>query len=321
MGKIEKELLKRPGLYKSGRLKKSYNYIANYFGVTEENIREAVYNLKKGNTEYQEAPRAMSLITDKPNVYKVNTPGTYWVTGCAHAPWHNKRMYESTLNFLDKEVDLEGIILAGDFLDMNSLSSHDRGKVAIKGVSLDWEYEESSKFLDQIDELGRSKLVTHKYFLQGNHEDRYFRALSDVNVSKYGKALKSPSEGLKLAERGYLETSDWKTGHIDFGPYLEINHGEFFNIHSAKKTIDTYRKSVMYFHSHRKQYYIEGNVGGYNMGSGADFNAPVFNYATRAMKASWFNCSAIVTLDEDGYYHIQSLDFINNKLIVNGRLF
>jgi hypothetical protein len=60
-------------------------------------------------------------------------------------------------------------------------------------------------------------------------------------------------------------------------------------------------------------------TGGWNMGSGADFNAPVFNYATRAMKKSWVNASALVTLDEDGFYHVEPLIFINNCLIVNGR--
>jgi len=64
--------------------------------------------------------------------------------------------------------------------------------------------------------------------------------------------------------------------------------------------------------------YLEGNVGGWNMGSGADFDAPIFNYATRAMKNSWVNASALVTLDNDGFYHVEPLLFINNKLVVGG---
>lgn len=246
---------------------------------------------------------------------KIDTPGTYWVTGCSHAPWQNKAMYNSTLNFLNREVDLQGLIVAGDGVDLHSLSSHDHGKLAIPGVTLDWEYQEANKFFDELDDLG----VKTKKYLFGNHEDRYLRILKDVDISKYGSALKSPIEGLKLVKRGYDVFTNWKNDRICIGKHLDVNHGEFLNVHSAKKTIDTYRKSILYFHTHRFQIYVEGLVGGWNMGSGANFNAPIFNYASRAMKTSWVNSSALVTLDADGYYHVEPLLFINNKLVVNGK--
>lgn len=244
-----------------------------------------------------------------------NTPGTYYVTGCAHAPWHNKAMYNSVFTYLSKEVELQGLILAGDIADLNSLSAHDRGKIALPEVTLEWEYKESGKFLDEFDDLNIKRT---KDFIYGNHEDRYNRITKDVDIAKYGSALKSPIEGLKLLERGYNVFTNWKNDCISLGPHLDINHGEFLNVHSAKKTIDTYRKSIMYFHTHRFQIYIEGLVGGFNMGSGANFNAPVFNYATRAMKNSWINSSALVTLDNDGFYHVQPLMWINNQLVING---
>lgn len=244
-----------------------------------------------------------------------NKSGTYWVTGCAHAPWHNKKMYNSVFNYLTKEVKLQGIILAGDIADLNSLSAHDRGKIPIPGVTLDWEYKETCKFLNEVDDLN-AKTVDYLY---GNHEDRYNRAMKDIDSSKLGDALKSPIEGLRLKERGYEVHTDWKNNHIKLGPHLDICHGEFLNVHSAKKTIDTYRKSTLYFHTHRFQIYMEGLVAGWNMGSGADFNAPVFNYATRAMKNSWVNASCLVTLDKEDFYHTQPLLYIDNKLIVNGK--
>lgn len=241
--------------------------------------------------------------------------GTYYVTGCAHAPWHNKKMYDSVFNYLEKEVELQGIVLAGDIIDLNSLSSHDRGKVPLKGVTLDWEYEQSSMFLDQIDML-KAKTVDYLY---GNHEDRYNRAINDVDTAKLGSALISPIEGLGLIQRGYNVYTNWKNDVVKIGKHLDITHGEFLNVHSAKKTIDTYRKSTLYFHTHRFQIYMEGLVAGWNMGAGADFKAPIFGYATRAMKNSWVNASCLVTLDKDGYYHVEPLIYIGNKLIVNGK--
>lgn len=244
------------------------------------------------------------------------TPGTYFVTGCSHAPWHNKKMYESIFKYLKKEVDLQGLILAGDIVDLNSLSAHDKGKISIQGVTLDWEYKEANKFLDQFDEL---KIKGTKDYIFGNHEDRYNRVVKDSDVAKYGEALKSPMEGLNLLKRGYNVYKDWKNDAIHLGTHLDICHGEFLNVHTAKKTIDTYRKSVLYFHTHRFQIYVEGLVGGFNMGFGGDVNAPIFNYATRAMKNSWVNSSALVTLDEHGYYHVEPLMWIGNKLIVSGK--
>jgi len=245
-----------------------------------------------------------------------NAPGTYLVTGCLHAPWHNKAMYDSVFNYVSKEVDLQGLILAGDFLDMNSLSFHDKGSTPIQGVTLAWEYAESNKLLDQFDDLN---IKGTKDFLYGNHEDRYLRLMKKSDEAKYGKALISPEEGLKLKERGYSVYTKWKDDCIKVGEHLDIYHGEICTLHAAKKTIDVYRRSAMFFHTHRFQMYVEGNMGGYNMGCGADLSAPIFGYATRAMKASWVNSCALVTLDENGFYHVQPMTCMENKLFINGK--
>lgn len=303
---------------KQGYLKKGSLWLAQNFNITNEEAKEALKQvreeLSKKNHKTNKSVQDFINRTKKNN--QISKPGTYWVTGCSHAPWQNKKMYNSTLKYLKENVELSGIILAGDIIDANSLSSHDRGNVALPGVTLDWEYKEANKFLDQIDSLG---LENNTYYLYGNHEDRYNRLIRNVDANKYGKALKSPVEGLKLASRGYQVFTDWKNDSIKIGKYLEVNHGEFCNVHTAKKTIDTYRKSMMYFHTHRFQIYMEGQVAGFNMGGGADFTSDVFGYATKAMKTSWSNASALVTLDSDGYYHVQPMLFINNKLIINGK--
>jgi hypothetical protein len=330
-------------LSKSSYLKKSASwlFIAN-IGSPNGSMQDYEIALKQARKdhkkpsleEYHDAPIKINSFKDtvwgkklaavnKTKVDIINSsnsnrdiPGTYFITGCAHAPWQNKKMYDAVFNYLNKEIELQGIILAGDIVDLNSLSSHDKGKIPIKGVDLNWEYQEANKFLDQIDQL---KVNGTKDYIYGNHEDRYKRISKDSDIAKFGSALTSPTIGLHLEKRGYNVFEDWKNDAIHLGKHLDICHGEFFNVHSAKKTIDTYRKSVLYFHTHRFQVYVEGLVGGWNMGFGADINAPVFNFASRAMKNSWVNASCLVTLDEDGYYHVEPLMFIDNKLIVNGR--
>lgn len=316
---IAEYLQAHPGYYKAGKLKVSYNKLIDKLNTDIVSIKEAINEIKKGSID----PRPTAPKLSQLNRLEITTPGTYLVTGCVHAPWHNQKMYNSIFNYIVKEeIPLSGVILDGDIVDLHSLSRHDKGKVPLPGVTLDWEYQEANKFLNQIDDLMTGLYINknpRKIYIFGNHEDRYNRAIYDVDVSKYGSALKSPSEGLKLADRGYEVLEDWKSGHVKIGRYLEVNHGEFVNVHTAKKTIDTYRKSVLYFHTHRFQIYTEGLVGGWNMGWGGDVTAPVFDYATRAMKNSWMNGAALVTLDSHGYYHVQPLLYLNGKLIINGK--
>lgn len=314
-------LLSRQGYFNKNQVKKSYKFIAKQFDTTPDTVKRAVDHIKYGGIDQikEAIPLPDLSLKNTRGSYSITEPGTYWITGCVHAPFQNQSMYDKTLKFLSKEVDLNGFILAGDFLDLHSLSAYDREKVSMPNINLETEYQGGNELIDLFeDEL---KNIKYKVYLFGNHEDRYFRTTADISNSKYGGALKSPVEGLKLADRGFVTLTDWKSGHIKMGKYLEVNHGEFCNVHTAKKTIDTYRRSVLYHHTHRYQIYTEGLVGGFNMGWGGDVNSPVFNYATRAMKTSWMNCSSLVTIDEDQFYHVQPLLFINNKLIVNGKLY
>lgn len=332
-----KQILKnKKGYYNNGKLRKGINWLANHYNVKPDLISEIYNELKnenndvpteiiksiKHNNELFSKIPAPSRITNV-DLTNINRPGTYWITGCTHAPFHNKAMYNSTFNYLVNETELSGIILNGDILDMHSISRHNKGLITIPNLTLDKEYKQSNKFFDELDEMlamaTKSGVTPSKHYLFGNHEKWYYTALKDVNIHKYGEALKSPVEALKLDDRGYLYQTDYNKAHINFGNHLEINHGEFTNVHAAKKTIDTYRKSIIFNHTHRFQIYMEGLVGGYNIGWGGDINAPVFNYATRAMKNSWVNASALLTLDNTGGFHVQPLLFINNKLIVNGK--
>lgn len=248
------------------------------------------------------------------------TPGMHIVIGCAHAPFHLASAFKAVQQLLhDNKSQITGLILAGDFLDMNSLSSHDKGRKPITGVTLDWEYKESEMLLNNL--LDPLVSNVEKVYIYGNHEDRYNRYMSDIDNSKLGASLASPIEGLKLVAKGFDIYENWKEDFITLGHHLQVAHGEFYNVHSAKKHIDTYRKSILYYHTHRVQQYIEGAVGGYNGGSMADFTAPVFGYASRAMKNSWLNGFNAVHVDEQGFYHIQQIVCYNNSFVFGNKIY
>lgn len=329
-------------LSKTGYLKCSPKVIAKNYPKTVD-VKHIIIALEQARIEFKRRESAKSLVVkvltkktpklnqpvftndfklSKPTIkgQKYLTPGMYIVLGCVHAPFHLAPAFKAIEQLLhDNRSEIVGLVLDGDFTDINSLSSHDKGRKPIPGVTLDWEYTESEILLDSL--LNPLSSNISKIFIYGNHEDRYNRYMSDIDNSKLGASLKSPIEGLKLVQKGFDIYENWKEDFVTLGHHLDVSHGEFYNVHSAKKHIDTYRRSILYYHTHRVQQYIEGAVGGYNGGSMADFSAPVFGYASRAMKNSWLNGFNTVHVDEQGFYHIQQIVCYNNSFVFGNKVY
>lgn len=267
-----------------------------------------VDNLQKKSIEVIEAIKPASTH------FSHQLPGTYLVLGCMHVPFHNKNMTSAVLSLME-EKDFSGLILNGDFLDCNTLSSHDKGKfTAVPGLTLTKEYEEGNIVMDKL--LERLPKDALKVYMYGNHEDRYGRFIADMQNAK--TPPKSPKEGLNLDERGFLTMDDYSSNYFTLGKHLDVIHGIFYNDHSAKKHIDRFRGSVLFAHTHRIQSYIEGNTGGFNIGWGGDKEAPAFRYADRATKASWQNGFAVVTIDKEGDYYVEQVICVNGRFVYGG---
>jgi hypothetical protein len=248
-----------------------------------------------------------NLLTKKININAPQTPsladqvGMHIVLGCNHVPFHNVRLNEGIKELLaDYKKDIKGFHLIGDFLDMNTLSSHDKGRfTAVPGLTLDEEYRIGNEILDEYEAILPKKVW--KTYLYGNHEDRYNRWMKNMDNAK--TPLDSPTDALDLWNRGYNVKESWQQDFFTLGKHLDIFHGIYFNVHSAKAHMDKLRGSCMYVHTHRTQLYVEGDTASFNIGACADFNSPAFNYASRAMKAQWSNGFAIVMIDSNGRFY------------------
>ena len=233
-----------------------------------------------------------------------------------HVPFHNKKLMKGFMNLIsDLQPKLAGFYLIGDFMDINSLSFHDIGRIKIKGINLKKEFEIGNSILNEFDErLGK----VPKYYLYGNHEDRALRHLKTVDGAKLGDLI-HPTVQLNLKERGYQVKENWKEDYFMLGNFLELIHGQYLNIHVAKKHIDVFKSSVMFGHTHRKQTYIEGNMGGFNIGHMADENQAAFSYQSRGMKKRHLNGFAIVTIDKEGFYYVNDITAFKDKFYYNGK--
>jgi len=246
---------------------------------------------------------------DSKNEQRDFLPGTYILMGCIHVPFHNAAFVGAALNLI-RDIKPDGLLLCGDYLDMNSLSSHDIGKKPLDGVTLSWEYDEGNRVLDLFDNAHDYKI---KHYIYGNHEDRFWRNAQKVDIAKLGDALINPTVALSLRERGYQVQEKWKEAVVYLGKHLEVIHGDSVAQFSTKKHMDAFRTSMAYFHTHRFQVYMEGNTSAWNLGWGGDITSKAFDYATKTMKASWKNGFGVVTIDELGGYHIEPIIWHNDR--------
>lgn len=244
-----------------------------------------------------------------------------FVAGCAHAPFHNKPMWNGVFQLLkDLGKSLNGVNLIGDIADLNSLSFHDRGqypiRVGTEDIDLLWEYRQVNKFFDQIDSaIGRRKI--EKRFVYGNHEDRYLRHLRLPDSKRI--IADRPENALRLRERGYDVKTNWTEDYFILGDHLEIFHGYLLGVNPAKRQLDKLKKSCMFAHSHRVGMHYDSNMASFNIGWGGDKNSPAFSYAGRLIKKDWINGFALVTIDDNGFYHPQVITVYNNRFYYNGK--
>jgi hypothetical protein len=290
----------------SRELNKTKEVSKNWYKTKEAELKEEF--------EVTVLPK-LKLFRTEEKKSKFTTPGTYLLLGCVHVPGHNHAMLEGILKLIP-EIKPQGLILMGDFLDLNSLSGHDRGRfTAIKGLTLDQEYKDGNMVLDRL--LAELPKEADKVYLYGNHEDRWNRYMSDIQNAK--TPLPSPTEALLLKERGFNVFERWSSDYITLGSHLEVLHGQYYNTHCAKQHIDKFRGSVAFVHTHRIQMYVEGKTAGFNIGWGGDVNHPFFNYAERGTKGQWQNGFALVQIDKQGDYFVQQIFVHNNKFYYNGK--
>lgn len=241
-----------------------------------------------------------------------NQQGMHIVVGCMHLPAINKQFFKAFEEFLTDAHDvLKGIHLIGDILDCKALSSHDNGQVS--DGTLEEEYNEANKYLDRIDATLRPGI--EKNYLWGNHEQRYERLLKKVDMSKFGGALLSPTKGCHFAERGYTIQEDYNNGKILLGKHLDLIHGQYITQNPSKKHLDTYKKSIMFAHTHKMGSYFDCDKAAFNIGWMGDQENSAFNYCSRITKSQWQNGFAVVLIDEHGYYHVQLVQWYNGRFV------
>lgn len=249
--------------------------------------------------------------------FKADHPhtGVHIILGCVHVPFHNKEIMNGLIQYMkDLGSELKGIHIIGDFLDMNTLSSHDVNKfTAVPGLTLNAEYYEGNLLLDEFDKYLSEDTI--KTYIYGNHEDRYHRYMSNYENSK--RPLMSPVEALRLEERGYNVMTRWAEDDFKLGNGMHLMHGTYCTDVASKQHMVKYYKTCVMAHTHRISSYVTSEMSGFNIGFLGDKSSPAFNYANKAMKIQWENGFGLVNIDKNGDYYFHQVICKNSKFFIN----
>ncbi len=333
---LKDNLISKPSFFKE-----SYRTISTRFGVTEGEVYEAFETfpeLAQAKRDYnsrvtQSKPNfsdyyktQMESFKDTRNIeikslknkggFKAQQ-GMHVVLGCVHVPCENKDLVRALGEFIaDYSERIAGFHLIGDFLDMRSLSMHDRGNVPLQGVTLGYEYRKGNEVLDYFDSVLPRNV--QKSYLYGNHEDRFKRLGSMQEVNQYIDALPSPEVGLKLKDRGYQVKTNWKEDYFKLGK-LQLIHGIFCTQTPAKTHLTRMKTSVMLAHTHRVDTYYETNHGAFNIGCFADIDSEGFSYLSRIERLNWRNAFGLVHVGDDENFQADVISCHENRFFYGGK--
>lgn len=317
--RVELFLTKKNGYLKWGAKKINETLSTNLHINDINKIKKVVRSKINGEDRLKKAMENYKKIEIKiSKKKKFNTKGTHLLMGCNHIPFHDKKLHDAIINLIkDIGPKLVGFHILGDFMDINTLSSHDRGKfTAVKGLTLKEEYRLGNIELDRFEKV-LPKTVVDKSFIYGNHENRVQRFNGDMQNAKNPAIL--VEDALRLLERGYSVFDNWQEDFATIGNGLDIFHGIYYNVHCAKAHLDKFKRSCVFVHTHRSQMYREGDLAAYNIGACADFDSRAFSYGTRGMKSQWCNGFAISDVDEYGNTFLTQIDVKNSTFYYNGK--
>jgi predicted phosphodiesterase len=243
------------------------------------------------------------------------------VVSDVHRPFHNKVLWSKLLQLIkDFNNTLYGFVMAGDYLDLYTLGSYNTESLAnLSGLTLQDEYIDGLEGMDDLNKV--LKKHTKKVFLFGNHEDRYFRHIKEKDNAKYGGALLNPVEALYLHENNWEVKTDWMSDYFTIGEHLDVIHGIYTSVHSAKTHLDKTNHSVMFGHTHRVQCYHSGNKASYNIGGLYDIKSKGFNYMPRLQRETWANGFAIVTVNNEGEFYVEQVNVWNDCFLAEGKMY
>jgi predicted phosphodiesterase len=233
-----------------------------------------------------------------------------------HRPYQDRKAYNLMMT-VAKDLRPDEIVILGDYADFYSVSSHGKDPRILQ-MLID-EVEDVLAGLDEIDaEFPNAK----KIFIEGNHEFRLERYLSDKAPALFG--ITSTEHLLKLNQRPNWRFVPYSPhqNHRVLGSHLSARHESLGT--TAKATSQKALCSLVYGHIHRiEESHIVGLDGtnhvSFSVGWLGNKLHKVFHYVKTHWQ--WQLGFGLVWVDPvTKYFYHQKVHILDNySCVVNGK--
>jgi len=286
------------------------------------------YNIKHTYIKSQKVSKTPVKFLDdiKPIDWKIKTSQrqpnspkpfkTYVVTADYHVPY----MDESAVNIvlqITKDLNPEGFILLGDYMDMEPISHWLRDKKkTLENKRMKNDYIEGNRLLDMFDSILSKEC--DKRFFYGNHEDWYFQLVEETPVLE---DMLNPKIELKLDERGYKVYTE--INHIERIGRLCFTHGMYHNQNYVKAHLDAFQTNVLHADMHSPRFQCSESPAreialvGYCLGCLCNL-APAYG---KNRPNKWSHGFAVVYFYDNGYFDVDLKRIVKGKCIFNNKLY
>lgn len=229
-----------------------------------------------------------------------------------HRPYHSKKSWNVMLKAA-KRFAPNKIIVLGDFLDMFSLSDHDKDPRRMRHFS-----EEVASGREGLEELENLKPQV-KIFQAGNHEyrlDRYLMRKAPELVD-----FVSVEKALKLKENGWKYQPYMTHGRV--GKLYYTHDAGHAGVHAVHHTGQAFNKSIVFGHCHRLAVSYFGSVTGerhFSASLGWLGDEKEAQYLPESKKAAWQHGFGLVRAQKNGNIHIQLVPIVDSRCVLEGQL-
>lgn len=141
------------------------------------------------------------------------------------------------------------LIYLGDFLDYFTISKFNDGKPgAIEGRTIMKELAHGKRVLErQIAIVRKKNPKCRVIFIEGNHENRAYQW---VDKFPHLKGIIEPENFLEFKKNKVEYIRAWSEGETFNVGKAYFTHGNYTNIHHAKKMVEAYEENIFYGHTH-----------------------------------------------------------------------
>jgi len=252
--------------------------------------------------------------TKKPK--KIKKFKTYIVSADYHVPYVDEPSVNILLQ-ITKDLNPEGFIVLGDYMDMEAISHWlKHKKKTLENKRMQKDYIDGNKILDEFDKV-LSQSCDKRYFY-GNHERFYYDLVEEMPALE---GLLDPKIELKLKERGYTVYD--KINHIERIGRLCFVHGMYHNQNYVKAHLDKFQTNVMHADLHSPRFRCSESPArdialvGYCLGCMGTLSPDYM----RNKPNKWSNGFAVVYFYDNGYFDVDLKRIVKGKCIFNNKFY